>query len=59
MSEIKRIDAHLGTNASDQLIADIVKTTAFDTMKAGKAESEKVIEIVFDGTMYRKGVSFL
>ncbi|XP_067946491.1 sulfotransferase 2A8-like isoform X2 [Watersipora subatra] len=53
--EIKRIDEHLGTKASENLLKEIAEATSFTTMKQAKAQSEKHLEIVFKGTMYRKG----
>lgn len=57
LEEIRKIDQHIGSNASDKLLEEIVRETAFSEMKKHKQASEEHLEIVFKGSMYRKGVS--
>ena len=57
LKEITRIAQHIGAQDNDELLQQVVKATAFNSMKLTKQASEKHLEIVFKGTMYRKGVS--
>ncbi|KAF6025240.1 SULT6B1 [Bugula neritina] len=55
VTEIKRIDKHIGSGATDGLVQEVVDATAFKTLKKTKESSEQHIAFLFKGTMYRKG----
>lgn len=56
LKEIKRIDQHIGSNADAELLDDIVSATSFTSLRKTKHSSEQHLDIVFQGSMYRKGV---